>query len=214
VIVERWSEVLLLFVLVTSFAVLATDRLSAMIRILAVQGVLLGLLPLTLEPALTLPALGLGLATLAVKAVILPWSLLWAIREAATRREVAPAAGYVGALLLGCAAVGVAFAVSTRLPLPPERAPLLVPVALATLMMGFILLTTRAKALSQVLGYLVLENGVFLFGLTLADRLSLLVEIGVLLDVFVGVFIMGLVVFQINRELDSLDSSRLTELSD
>ena len=211
---ERWSEVLLLFVLVTSFGVLATDRLSAMIRIIAVQGVLLGLLPLTLASGLSLPVVGLAVATLAVKAVILPWSLLWAIREASVRREVAPAVGYLAALLLGCAAVGIAFAVATRLPLPAARAPLLVPVSLATLMMGFIVLTTRTKALSQVLGYLVLENGIFLFGLTLADRLSLLVEMGVLLDVFVGVFIMGLVVFQINRELDSIDSSRLTELTD
>ncbi len=81
-------------------------------------------------------------------------------------------------------------------------------------MMGLIVLTTRSKALSQVVGYLMLENGVFLFGLTLAHRLSLLVEMGVLLDVFVGVFIMGLVVFRINRELDSLDSERLTELTD
>ena len=211
---ERWSEVLLLFVLVTNFGVLATDRLSAMIRIMAVQGVLLGLLPVALASGLSLPVVGLGVATLAVKAVILPRSLLWAIREASVRREVAPAVGYVAAILLGCAAVGIAFAVSTRLPLPAERAPLLVPVSLATLMMGFIVLTTRTKALSQVLGYLVLENGIFLFGLTLADRLSLLVEMGVLLDVFVGVFIMGLVVFQINRELDSTDSSRLTELTD
>jgi hydrogenase-4 component E len=214
VIVERWSEVLLLFVLVTSFGVLATDRLSAMIRVIAVQGVLLGLLPLTLAPGLSFPVVGLALATLAVKAVILPRSLLWAIREASVRREVAPAVGYVTAILLGCAAVGIAFAVSTRLPLPAERSALLVPVSLATLMMGLILLTTRTKALSQVLGYLVLENGVFLFGLTLADRLSLLVEMGVLLDVFVGVFIMGLVVFQINRQLDSTDSSRLSELTD
>ena len=211
---ERWSEVLLLFVLVTNFGVLATDRLSAMIRIIAVQGVLLGLLPMALAPGLSLPVVWLGVATLAVKAVILPRSLLWAIRESAVRREVAPAVGYVAAILLGCAAVGIAFAVSTRLPLPAERAPLLVPVSLATLMMGFIVLTTRTKALSQVLGYLVLENGIFLFGLTLADRLSLLIEMGVLLDVFVGVFIMGLVVFQINRELDSIDSSRLTELTD
>lgn len=211
---ERWTEVLLLFVLVTNFGVLATDRLSAMIRIIAFQGVLLGLLPLTLAPSFSLPGVWLGVGTLAVKAVILPWSLLWAIREASVRREVAPAVGYVAALLLGCAAVGIAFAASTRLPLPAERAPLLVPVSLATLMMGFIVLTTRTKALSQVLGYLVLENGIFLFGLTLADRLSLLVEMGVLLDVFVGVFIMGLVVFQINRELDSIDSSRLTELTD
>jgi hydrogenase-4 component E len=59
-----------------------------------------------------------------------------------------------------------------------------------------------------------LENGIYLFGLTLIDGLPLLVEMGVLLDVFVGVFIMGLVLFQISRELETLDSGRLDELRD
>ena len=66
----------------------------------------------------------------------------------------------------------------------------------------------------QVVGYLMLENGIYVFGLTSMDRVPFLVEIGVLLDVFVGVFIMGIVVFHINREFDSLDSARLTELHD
>jgi hydrogenase-4 component E len=59
-----------------------------------------------------------------------------------------------------------------------------------------------------------LENGIFLFGLTHTERVPFLLELGVLLDVFVAVFIMGIVVFHINREFDSLDSARLTELRD
>jgi hydrogenase-4 component E len=81
-------------------------------------------------------------------------------------------------------------------------------------MIGFIVLTTRRKALTQVVGYLVLENGIYLFGLTQTESVPYLLEIGVLLDVFVGVFTMGIVVFHINREFDSLDSAHLTELTD
>jgi hydrogenase-4 component E len=212
--VERAAELSLLLVLITDFAVLMTDRLSACIRILAAQGVLLGLLPLVVLP-LSVHSAALAVGTLVVKAMVLPASLLWAIREAAVRRERNPSIGTIGALLLGSAAVAVAFGVATRLPaLATQADPLLVPASLATLMMGLIVLTTRSKALSQVVGYLLLENGVYLFGLTLAGRVSLLVETGVLLDVFVGVFIMGLVVFRINRELDSIDSERLAELTD
>lgn len=213
--VDRLAEVFLLLVLLANFAVLATDRLSSCIRIIAMQGVLLGVLPALMAPAPSFHLAAITVGTIAIKAVILPRVLLWAIREAATRRELEPSIGYLDSVLLGVAAVAVAFAVATRL--PPTAGlglPLLVPVSLATLMMGFLVLTTRRKALSQVLGYLVLENGVFLFGLTLAHGLPLLVELGVLLDVFVGVLIMGLVVFQINRELESLDSRRLTELRD
>ena len=79
---------------------------------------------------------------------------------------------------------------------------------------GLIVLTTRTKAITQVVGYLMFENGIFLFGLTQSQRVPFLVEIGVLLDVLVGVFIMGIVVFHINREFDSIDSARLTELRD
>jgi hydrogenase-4 component E len=92
------------------------------------------------------------------------------------------------------------------------RQGLIVPVALVTLMIGLIVLITRAKAISQVVGYLMLENGVYVFGITLARRVPFLIEIGVLLDVFVGVFIMGIVVFHINREFDSISAANLTEL--
>jgi hydrogenase-4 component E len=81
-------------------------------------------------------------------------------------------------------------------------------------MIGFIVLTTRRKALTQVAGYLMLENGIYLFGLTQTESVPYLLEVGVLLDVFVGVFIMGIVVFHINREFDSIDSRHLAELTD
>ena len=63
-----------------------------------------------------------------------------------------------------------------------------------------------------MIGYVLLENGVYLYGLTQSDRVPFLVEMGVLLDVFVGVFVMGIVLFHINREFDSLDSERLADL--
>jgi hydrogenase-4 component E len=158
----------------------------------------------------------LATGTVLVKAILLPWLLTWAIREAAVRREVEPLVGFIASLLLGSLAVALAFAIAVRLPLPlpASQQELLVPVSLATVMIGFIVLTTRRKALTQVVGYLVLENGIYLFGLTQTESVPYLLEIGVLLDVFVGVFTMGIVVFHINREFDSLDSARLTELTD
>jgi hydrogenase-4 component E len=124
-----------------------------------------------------------------------------------------PLVGYMTSFLLGAAALVVAFAVAARLP-PITSARMLVPVALVTLIIGLIVLITRTKALSQVLGYLILENGIYLFGLTQARRVPFLVEAGVLLDVFVGVFVMGIVVFHINREFDSISALNLTELKE
>lgn len=208
------SDLLLLLVVLTDFWVLGTTRLSSTIRAAALQGALLAALPIALHPAFSIHLVGLGLGTLLVKAVILPGFLQRAIREASVRREVEPVIGFTASVCLGAVAVALSFAVARRLPLPEAQTALLVPVALATVIVGLIVLTTRSKALTQVVGYLILENGIYVFGLSQAERVPFLVDVGVLLDVFVGVFIMGIVVFHINREFDSLSSARLTELKD
>jgi hydrogenase-4 component E len=211
---EDISRLILLLILLSNLGILGASRLTSCIRGLAVQGALLGLLPVLLEPRLSVHAVGLGLGTIAVKGLILPWFLSRAIREASVRREVEPLVGFIASQLLGALAIALAFAIAARLPLPTAPQALLVPASLATVMIGFIVLTSRRKALTQVVGYLILENGIYLFGLTQADSVPFLLELGVLLDVFVGVFIMGIVVFHINREFDSLDATRLTDFTD
>lgn len=207
------ADLLLLLVAFTDLVVLGVSRLSTTIRALAWQGLALGLLPFALGDALSLHLFLLAAGTIVVKAVVLPRLLRWAMREAKVRREVEPLIGYLGSLLLGVLALGIAFVVANWLPAVPGNS-LLIPMALMSVMIGLIVLITRGKAVSQVIGYLILENGVYLFGLTQATRVPFLIEIGVLLDVFVGVFIMGIVVFHINREFDSMSSAQLTELKE
>ena len=96
----------------------------------------------------------------------------------------------------------------------PHADLLLVPASLATVWTGFLLLTTRKKAIMQVLGYVLLENGIFLFGLLLLEAMPFLVEVGVLLDLFTGVFVMGIIIFHINREFASTSTEYLTELKE
>lgn len=82
------------------------------------------------------------------------------------------------------------------------------------MLVGFFLIVSRRIALSQVLGYLVLENGIYILGVALVHEQPFLVELGVLLDVFVGVFVMGIMMFHINREFDHIDVHRLAKLTD
>src|SRR6267378_3045179 len=114
------------------------------------------------------------------------------------------------ALINGSAAQGVLLAlvvVARTLPLAPEHVgSLLVPASLATAVTGFLLLATRRKAITQVLGYLALENGVFVMGLTLVEAMPLLVETGVLLDLVVAIFVMGIIIEHISREFSSIDT--------
>ena len=131
------------------------------------------------------------------------------------RREVDPAVGYILSMLLGLLTLALSFWLSDRLPLPaPPVSSLLVPVAFFTTFAGLFLIIARLKALTQVLAYLVLENGIYLFGVGVVRGTPMLVELGVLLDVFVAVFVMGIAIFHISREFDHIDTDRLTVLRD
>ena len=90
----------------------------------------------------------------------------------------------------------------------------LVAVALFSILVGLFLIVARKKAISQVLGFLVMENGIYTFGVALVRESPLLVELGVMLDVFVAVFVMGIAMFHISREFDHIDTHELTTLKD
>ena len=135
------------------------------------------------------------------------------MRAANIEREIQPFIGFIPSLLLGAGGTIAAMALARHLPLLPEHSGmLLVPGAIASVLTGFILLIGRAKAIAQVCGYLILENGIYLFGMVLIHSTPLLVESGILLDVTVGVFIIGIIVDRIQRAFDSLDTRKLTTL--
>jgi hydrogenase-4 component E len=203
----------LVLVLLTNFFVLGTSRLRAVINGTALQGVLLGTLTLLVHHELGLTPVLVAVGATAIKAIAIPWMLARAMREAAIRREVEPFISYILSLVLGAIGTGLAMLFAGTLPLAPEHVgSLLIPASLATVITGFILLTTRRKAITQVAGYLVLENGVFVMGLALIEAIPFFVEVGVLLDLLVAIFVMGIILFQINREFASLDTTRLSTL--
>ena len=83
-----------------------------------------------------------------------------------------------------------------------------------TTLTGLLIIVSRRKALTQVVGYLAMENGIYAFGAALAVKEPLLLEMGVLLDVLVAVFVMGITIHHISREFDHIDTDRLSELKD
>jgi hydrogenase-4 component E len=91
---------------------------------------------------------------------------------------------------------------------------LLVPASLATVLTGCIFLTSRMKAVSQVVGYLILENGIFIFGLLMLEAMPFMVEMGLLLDLFVCIFVSGIILNHIKDTFDSLDTRVLTALKE
>ena len=196
-----------------SLVALASSRLPSVIRAAAFQGMVLGALPLLLEEKFAWMVVVVAAGTIIIKGFVIPSLLRRALRAANIDREVEPLLGFVPSLLLGAAAIIGAAALGSELPLLPEHAKtLLVPGAFATVVSGFILLIARAKAISQVCGYLILENGIYLAGLLLINSTPLLVEAGILLDLTVAVFVIGIIVDRIQREFDTLDTRKLTSL--
>lgn len=192
---------------------LGSSRLPSVIRAVAAQGVVLGVIPLLMETHFDWRVAAVAVVTVAVKGFVIPGLLGRAMRSANIDREIEPFIGYVPSLLLGAAGTIAAVAGARALPLLPEHAgTLLVPGALASVLTGFVLLVGRAKAIAQVCGYLILENGIYLFGLLLIHATPLLVESGILLDLTVGVFVIGIIVDRIQRAFDSLDTRKLTVL--
>jgi hydrogenase-4 component E len=213
--VTEWIDPLLVVVLLLNFVTLAASHLRTVIRAVAIQGVLLGVMMLFAHSDITLRVSALAVASVVLKGIVLPQMFGYAMREVSIRREIEPLIGFIASLLLGAIGTGLAVVFGRTLPLFQEHgATLLVPASLATVWTGFLILATRLKAISQVLGYLVLENGIFIFGLLLLEAMPFLVEVGVLLDLFVGIFVMGIIIHHISREFSTVNTQILSALKE
>jgi len=214
--VNLWIDTILVLLILTNLHILGSSRISACIRTVAVQAMLLGMISLLAQWGnVGLRLLLLAIVSTAIKAGFLPWLLRRAVREVGVQTEVEPLVGFTTSLLLGLGLLGAALHVAGRLPLPGDNGTsFLVAVAMFTIMVGLLLIVSRRKAVMQTLGYLAMENGIYAFGLAFAVEEPLLVEMGVLLDVFVAVFVMGIAIHHISREFDHIDTDRLSELKD
>ncbi len=206
---------LLVTVLLLNLFVLGASRLRPVIAATAWQGVCLGILAVTAHVDVTIEVVAVALVAIAVKALVIPRLLYKAVRDAAIVRDVEPLIGLIPSLVIG--ALGTVFSVifARTLPLAPgSEGSLILPSSFATVLTGCIVLTTRRKAITQVVGYLILENGIFIMGLALLDAMPFLVEIGVLLDLFVAIFVMGIIINHVGRDFGSADAAELTSLKE
>ncbi len=208
----------IIILVVIDLLLVTSLRLATAIKLNAAQAALLAVLPLLLgNLAEELHLVIMSVAIVVIRVLVVP-PLLWrSIRHSSVRHEPRPLVGGGAALSIAGVLVAISFWLGTRLVLPEALGPapsLLVPGAFATVLLGLFLLVSRVLALTQVIAYLTLENGISLFGLALARETPWLVELGILLDLFVGVFVMGIVIFQINRTFEDLDTTGLTQLHD
>jgi len=211
---QQWLELATVLILLCNLTMLGMSELGGCVRLVAVQGILFGLFTI-IDRAddLTARLLILAVLSIALKGYVFPYLIFRDMRSAGIRREVEPFVGYVSSIIIGLMMLAASMWIAARIPLLQVKESFFpVSVALSTIFTGLFLVISRRKALTQVIGYLVFEGGIYMFGITAVGEIPFLVEFGVLLDVFVAVFVMGIAVNHINREFDHIDADQLSSL--
>ena len=213
---ERFLDVVLVFTLLSNLAILGSNRLSNLIRLTAAQGAAISIVTvLGHAAAIDVESWVIAGLNFTVMGVLAPWMLRRAVREAQVEEAVDPYLGYVVSLALGLVMFVFSYWLFTKVPaMSFAHLARLLPFAMTNVLCGLFLITFRRRAITQVIGYLVVANGVTLFGIGLASEQPLLVEMGILVDAFLAVLVMGIAIYHINQEFDSIDVSRLDALRD
>jgi hydrogenase-4 component E len=192
-----------------------SSRLPVLIQVLAFQGVIVSIVPLFIGHHITAGAIAFALVTLSIRGIIIPLWLHIAIKQVAIRREVETTIGYHASLLAGLLLIVLATFVSHKFNVPSiSDSVLLLPTAITLLAAGMFLLMARRNAIAMVLGYIMMENGIYLVGTTFSVRTHHIVEFGILLDVLAGVMIMAVILQSIKQEFDDVDTALLSRLKE
>ncbi len=209
------TNIILSLILISILSSLSSSRVLFLIKILVFQGVLVSLIPLFLREDM---ALGDGLFSvimIGIRGILIPWFMYVIIKKIAIKKEVEPIIGYHASIFIGLAIFVFAIYISQKFNLPSQqKIPLLVPTAITTLMSGMFLVMARHKAITMIIGYVIMENGIYLVGCTLSTHIRYIVEFGILLDVLVGVMLMGIVLNNINKTFDDIDTTLLQNLKE
>ncbi len=211
-LVNLFAAVLLLL----AFAMLSQRRMLSLINLFAAQGFVL-FLTTSLVAALTGQhhLYWSALLTLALKVILLPWILHRLIRKLNIKWDVETLINIPTTMLVGIVLVVLAF----NLALPISQLAGTVTrstlgIALASVLLSFLMMITRSKAIPQVIGFLAMENGLFFAATGAVYGMPMVVELGVALDVLVGALILGIFIFQIRERFDSLDTRHLERLKE
>jgi hydrogenase-4 component E len=202
--------------LLTSFAMLSQRRILSLVNLYAWQGGVLSVSTAIVAYTSGLHHLYISAAlSLLLKVIVLPWILHQLIRRLNVRWDTEPLLNIPTIMLVGILLVVFSFALSQPISqLSTSIARSTLGIAMAVVTLSFLMMITRRKAISQVIGFLAMENGLFFAAMSATHGMPMIVELGVALDVLVGTLILGVFFFQIHEQFDSLDLQHLEQLKE
>ena len=202
--------------LLLSFAMLSQRRIVSLVNLYAVQGGVLAAATLLVAWRTGEGHLYLSAAlTIALKVIFLPWLLHRLIRRLEVYWDTEPLLNVTGTMLVGLLIVVFAFGLAqpiTQLASTATRSA--IGIAVSVVLLAFLMMITRRKAMSQVVGFLSMENGVFFGAMSATYGMPMVVELGIALDVLVAMLVLGVFFFQIREQFDSLDLHHLESLKE
>ncbi len=207
-------DLLIILVVLTNLRLLATSRIESLITWTGVQGCLLGIFALLSRWAHLAPDVFLvGVTAFALKGIVIPVLLFRLISAVHAKREADPYVGFIASNIIGLLAFIAALWLGSRLPLPgSDMSKLVLPATLFSIFSGLFLIISRKNAISQVIGFLVMENGTFMLGVGTLYYAPFLVEIGALLDILVAVLVWSVLIRFMNRAFHNITTEELTHL--
>ncbi len=202
--------------LLIAFAMLSQRRILSLINLFAVQGLVLSVSTAVVAYTSHQHHLYYSAAlTLALKVIVLPWILHRLIRKLNIKWDVETMFNIPTVMLVGLALV--VFAFNLAAPISQMAGTITkstLGIAIASVLLSFLMMITRSKAVPQVVGFLAMENGLFFAATSATYGMPMVVELGIALDVLVGMFILGIFFFQIRVAFDSLDLKHMEKLKE
>ncbi|MCD4743315.1 MAG: hydrogenase [Desulfobacteraceae bacterium] len=208
-------DTILSLVLLSVLFAFGASRVPGLIKVIAFQGIVVSIVPFFIGHEMALGGTVFTIATLIIRGIIIPMSIYIAIKKVAIKREVEPIVGFHASLLFGLGLIVASTYISRELNIPSiSDFTLLFPTAIALLVTGMFLLIARRNAIAMVIGYIMMENGIYLIGTTISVRARHIVEFGILLDILAGVMIMAIILQNIKQTFDDVDTANLRTLKE
>jgi hydrogenase-4 component E len=210
---SKMMQLLIALILVSTFMILGSTRLYSCVRAFGIQSFLLaGVAGIVAYSTGKNDIYIVALLTLIIKSAVIPYIFIYIIREIKVKREVELYVNISPSLIMGGVLVVISYYLIRSISIISELSSLALSASMSLVSIGLFIMISRKKALMQMLGILIMENGLFLGAISLTNGMPLLVELGIFFDVLIGVLIMGILIFRINKTFESIDTDILKTL--
>ncbi len=210
---SKMMQLIIALILVSTFMILGSTRLYSCVRAFGIQSFLLACVAgIVAVSTGKIDIYIVAILTLLIKAAIIPYIFIYIIREIKVKREVELYVSVSLSLIIGGVLVVISYYLIRSINIMSELSSLSLSASMSLVSIGLFVMISRKKAIMQMLGILIMENGLFLGAISLTYGMPLLVELGIFFDVLIGVLIMGILIFRINKTFESIDTDLLKTL--